>query len=72
LTQAALLKGRYDRLTVLATGELTKTVSVKAHRVSAAAQEKIAKAGGKTELLPIPGPAKKATKAKAKKAIAKA
>ena len=49
------IKGRYDRLTILATGDLTKAFIVKAHRVSPAAQEKITKAGGKVELLPIPG-----------------
>lgn len=54
------LKGRYDRLTVLGTGELTKAFVVKAHKVSPSAQEKITKAGGKVEVLPIPGqPAKK-------------
>jgi large subunit ribosomal protein L15 len=55
LTAANVLKGRYDRLTILGTGELTKVFSVRAHRVSASAQEKITKAGGKVELIPIPG-----------------
>jgi large subunit ribosomal protein L15 len=68
LTEAGKVKGRYDRLTVLATGELTKAFIVKAHRVSASAQEKIVKAGGKVELLPIPG--KKPLKGKEKKAQA--
>jgi large subunit ribosomal protein L15 len=49
------LKGRYDRLAVLGNGELKKAFTVKAHRVSAAAQEKILKAGGKIEMIPIPG-----------------
>jgi large subunit ribosomal protein L15 len=55
LGQSNLVKGRHDRLTVLGTGELTKAFVVKAHRVSPSAQEKITKAGGKVELIPIPG-----------------
>src|SRR5689334_730921 len=58
LCEAKEIKGRYDRLAILGTGELTKAFSVKAHKVSASAQEKIVKAGGKVELLPIPGKAK--------------
>jgi large subunit ribosomal protein L15 len=67
LTAANVVKGRYDRLTILATGELTKAFNVKAHRVSPTAQEKITKAGGKVELIPIPGkkPAKKSKAAAA-------
>jgi large subunit ribosomal protein L15 len=57
LSEARVIKGRYDRLTILGTGEVTKAVTVKAHRVSPSAQEKITKAGGKVELLPIPGKA---------------
>jgi len=48
------IKGRYDRLTILGTGELTKAFKVKAHRVSPSAQEKIKKAGGSVELIVIP------------------
>ena len=55
LASANLVKGRHDRLTILGTGELTKSFIVKAHRVSPSAVEKITKAGGKVELLPIPG-----------------
>lgn len=54
LTQSNQIKGRYDRLTVLGTGELTKSFHVKAHRISSSAQEKITKAGGKFEIIPIP------------------
>ncbi|MCM2276571.1 MAG: 50S ribosomal protein L15 [Oligoflexia bacterium] len=57
-----VIKGRYDRLTILGTGELTKAFNVKAHKVSASAGEKISKAGGKFELIPIPG--KQQSKAK--------
>src|SRR6185295_18626012 len=63
-----LAKGRHDRLTVLATGEVKKAYTVKAHRVSAQAQEKITKAGGKVELIPVPGPQKREKKAKSAKA----
>lgn len=55
LTAGHVIKGRYDRLAILGNGEITRPISVKAHRVSGSAQEKIAKAGGKVELLPIPG-----------------
>ena len=63
-----LAKGRHDRLTVLATGEVKKAYTVKAHRISAQAQEKITKAGGKVELIPVPGPQKREKKAKSAKA----
>ncbi|OFZ22330.1 MAG: 50S ribosomal protein L15 [Bdellovibrionales bacterium GWB1_55_8] len=65
LVSGNLIKGRYDRLTILGTGELTKAFKVKAHRVSPSAQEKITKAGGSFEILPIPG--KKPVKAAAQK-----
>lgn len=55
LKKAKLVKGRYDRLVVLGSGELTKSLTVKAHRVTASAKEKIEKAGGSVELIPIPG-----------------
>lgn len=55
LQDANAVKGRHDRLTILGTGELTKAFNIKAHRISESAQEKITKAGGKFELLPIPG-----------------
>jgi large subunit ribosomal protein L15 len=56
LVSTNTIKGRYDRLAILGTGELTKAFTVKTHRISASAQEKIKKAGGKVELLAIPGP----------------
>ncbi len=58
------IKGRYDRLVVLGTGELTKAVQVKAHRISAAARAKIEKAGGSIEILAVPGPQKREKKVK--------
>jgi large subunit ribosomal protein L15 len=54
LVASNTIKGRHDRLAILGTGELTKAFSVKAHKVSPSAQEKIKKAGGKFELIPIP------------------
>jgi len=62
LSEAKMIKGRYDRLTILGTGELTKGFIVKAHKVSPSAQEKITKVGGKVELLPIPAKAIKKNK----------
>ena len=61
LSAAREIKGRFDRLAILGNGELTKAFVVKAHKVSASAQEKIVKAGGQVELLPIPGKAGKKT-----------
>ena len=58
------IKGRFDRLTILATGTIDKAVSVKAHRVSSAAQDKIKAKGGSCELLPIPGAQPRNTKVK--------
>jgi len=68
LRESGALKGRFDRLTILGTGEVKQAFQVKAHRVSPSAKEKIEKAGGKVELLPIPGktPVKKANKSAAK------
>ncbi|MCM2322053.1 MAG: 50S ribosomal protein L15 [Oligoflexia bacterium] len=57
------IKGRFDRLTILGTGELTKAFNIKAHKVSASAAEKITKAGGKFEIIPIPGKQQSAKKA---------
>lgn len=55
LSKAGKVKGRYDRLTILGTGELKQSFLVKAHKVSPSAYEKITKAGGQVELIPIPG-----------------
>ncbi len=43
----ALANYRYDVLKVLGNGEITKSLTVSAHRFSASAKEKIEKAGGK-------------------------
>ncbi len=47
------ISGTYDRLTILGTGEISKAFTIKANKVSASAQEKITKAGGKIEIIPI-------------------
>ena len=56
LEQAGLLGHRYDELKVLGDGELTKKLTVSAHRFSASAVQKIEQAGGKTVPLPLPTP----------------
>jgi large subunit ribosomal protein L15 len=52
LRARSLAKGRYDVLKVLGAGELTKALTVTAHRFSKTAVEKIEKAGGKVVILP--------------------
>ena len=47
-----LLKGRFDVIKVLGNGELTKKLTIAAHRFSASAREKIEKAGGQMTVLP--------------------
>jgi large subunit ribosomal protein L15 len=49
LEKAGLI--RHGRVKILANGQLTAPVSVKAHKFSAAAKEAIEKAGGKAEVI---------------------
>jgi large subunit ribosomal protein L15 len=70
LVEAGIVKKRFDVLKVLGDGELTKKLSVAAHRFSASAKEKIEKAGGSTTI--VPGPAPVAKNKKAKKAASAA
>jgi len=75
LKEHSLCKGRYDVLKVLGDGELTKKLTVKAHRFSKSAIEKIEKAGGSIETLSRPTPVeekKKAAKEAGKSAAAPA
>ena len=51
LKQARLVQGTYDVIKVLSDGDLTKQLTVKAHRFSKAAEEKIAAAKGTIERL---------------------
>ncbi len=52
LAERGLAKGRYDVLKILGDGPLTKSLTVVAHRVSRAAEEKIKAAGGVVERIP--------------------
>jgi large subunit ribosomal protein L15 len=56
-----LVRGRYDRIKILGSGELTKAVTVSAHAFSKSAAEKIQKAGGKVVLVAGQPPAGSAT-----------
>jgi large subunit ribosomal protein L15 len=49
LKAKGLTNGKFDAVKILGTGELTKTLVVKAHEFSASAVEKITKAGGSVE-----------------------
>jgi large subunit ribosomal protein L15 len=51
LKAARLVRGRYDVLKVLGEGELTKKLTVHAHRFSKGAAAKIEKAGGKVVVI---------------------
>jgi large subunit ribosomal protein L15 len=51
LRGAGLIKGRFDGVKVLAEGELTKALTVAAHRFSKTARTKIEQAGGQINLL---------------------
>ena len=51
LGQAGLIGGIKDGVKILADGELTKALTVQAHKFSKAAVAKIEAAGGKTEVL---------------------
>ncbi|WP_437674304.1 50S ribosomal protein L15 [Sorangium sp. So ce131] len=54
LRESRLVQGRFDVLKVLGSGELTKKLTVTAHRFSKGAIEKIEKAGGKAVVLTAP------------------
>lgn len=49
LRSKGLAKGRFDLIKVLGGGELSKKLTVQAHRFSQSAADKIAQAGGKVE-----------------------
>ena len=53
LREKNLARGRFDELKILGDGELTKKLTISAHRFSKSAEEKIAKAGA--ELVKLPG-----------------
>ena len=51
IVAAGLVKKALDGIKILGNGELTKNLTVKAAKFSAAAKEKIEKAGGKVEVM---------------------
>ncbi len=51
LEKAGLIRKKFDGLSILGNGELTKKVTVEATRFTKSAAEKIAKAGGKAEVV---------------------
>jgi large subunit ribosomal protein L15 len=58
LRSKRLIRGRFDTLKILGDGDLTKKVTVTAHRFSRSAVAKIEKAGGKAIVLAPPAKAK--------------
>ena len=67
LEKTPLLGHQFDELKILGNGELSKKLTVSAHRFSQSAAEKIEKAGGKVVRLPGPTPVEQKKKqAKAK------
>ncbi len=67
LREKALANYRYDVLKVLGKGELTKALTVSAHRFSQSAREKIEAAGGTVNVLPATKPVVKNKQKSAKK-----
>jgi len=65
-----LAKGRFDQLKILGDGELTKKLTISAHKFSKSAIEKIEKSGG--EMVTLPGKTPVEQKKREKKAAAKA
>jgi large subunit ribosomal protein L15 len=69
LQEKGVVKRRFDQIKVLGDGELTKQLSISAHKFSASAKDKIEKAGGTATVLPGKTTvAEKRAKAKAAKA----
>jgi len=61
------LARKNDLIKVLGDGELKSAISVQAHKFSKSAQDKIAKAGGKAELIGAPAAEEKKPEAKPRK-----
>ena len=51
MLKEGLIKKIYDGVKILGTGNLTKSLTVKAHHISGQAKEKIEKAGGNIEII---------------------
>jgi len=52
LRVSRIVRGRWDGVKILATGDITKAIKLKVNAISAAAKDKIEKAGGSVELIP--------------------
>ena len=57
LREAGLVRGKRLPVKVLGRGEITKALTVQAHKFSGKAAEKLAAVGGKAESLATPSPA---------------
>jgi large subunit ribosomal protein L15 len=53
LASAGIIKKATDRVAILAEGDVDRPLTIKAHRVSKAAQEKIVAAGGTVEIIAV-------------------
>lgn len=51
LEEAGLVKGAYDKVVILGEGELDRPLTVRAHRFSSSAAEKIEAAGGSVDVI---------------------
>ncbi len=51
LRELRIVKGRIQRLKILGRGELSKPLTVRAHRFTSTARQKIEQAGGKAEVI---------------------
>jgi len=58
MVQAGRVKAMLSGIKILGDGELTKAIVVKAHRFSKSAAEKIARAGGRAEVITRPAAAR--------------
>jgi len=61
LRKAGLITGKWAGVKILGGGEITKKLSLKVHALSASAREKVEKAGGTIEIVPLklhPAPAR--------------
>src|SRR5271167_667540 len=73
LRSKGLVKGSWDGVKILGTGEVTKKFALKVNAVSASAKEKLEKAGGSIEILPGKVyPERNSAKARAEKPAPKA
>ncbi|MEO0454462.1 MAG: 50S ribosomal protein L15 [Verrucomicrobiota bacterium] len=54
LREKGLVNGRFHGIKVLGSGDLTKKLTIKVQAASKSAEEKISKAGGQLEIVPVP------------------